>query len=127
MGMTEWALHWWTISYDNLVSLCEVDVRWVESHPEFEPDSTWYRIASDDIESHSLVAAVGMLQAAFKRATNGLELEFLTYDEDMDGTRGRRVEPWEGCIFGVRGVTQLTPAGAAMEHLLCESTWTDCG
>jgi hypothetical protein len=127
MGTRAWTMHWWTISYDNLVSLCDEAVRRVESHADFMPDETWYRIASDDCESRGLMAEVRRLQHAFASATNGLELEFLAYDEDMDITRGRLVDPWEGCIFGVRGVTDFTPAGKALEPLLVESGWVDGG
>lgn len=127
MGTRAWTLQWWTITYDNLVSLCETDVRWLESHPDFEPDETWYRIASDDCESHEMANAALALQRAFKSATNGLELEFIAYDEDMDITHGREVNAWEGCIFGVRGVTDFTPAGKALEHLLTESGWVNAG
>jgi hypothetical protein len=133
MGMTEWTLHWWTISYANLRSICGPEVEAVESHPDFEGDeepSGWYRIASDDLHpecSPSFPEVILRLQDRFREVTGGLDLTFLQYDREMDGTRGRDVEPHEDVVFGVTGVVALTPAGVANQHLIQESSWTDAG
>ena len=126
MGMREWCLHWWTISYENLKTLCGPELEAVEA---CVTDDEWYRLAAEDLvpDDKPFMAAAEALQRRFSEATGGLELAFLTYDAGMDGTRGREVEPYCDIIFGVSGVTTLTPAGQAHQHLLRESTWTDAG
>lgn len=126
MGMREWCHHWWTISHENLKSICGAELDAVERCKDFDEDS-WYRIASDDCDSSELTQAVRILHEKFRAVTGGLELVLLTYDADMDGTRGAEVDPYDGIIFGVGEVVALTPAGVANQHLLRESTWSDAG
>ena len=126
MSFHEWVNNWWTISYENLKTLCGPELEAVE---ELVSDDEWRRLAVDDLEpgDKPFMAAVDRLESAFREATGGLELIFLPYNADMDGTCGRDVSPYCEIIFGVNGVTALTPAGVANEHLLRESSWTDAG
>jgi len=126
MGMREWCNHWWTISSENLRSICGPELAAAERHVF---DDEWYRYAGEDMtpDDKPFMDAVAALEKRFHEVTGGLELVLLQYDEEMDGTRGAEVDPYEGVIFGVTGVTSFTPAGSRTKHLLRESTWSDAG
>lgn len=130
MGYTVWCSNHWTISYENLLSLCPVELPVVCHLAEDAADGDgWTRIAQDDFTTadEPLRKAFTSLQERFAAVTGGLTLICVMYDEDMDATNGVDVDPYSGIVFVVGGVVALTPAGVANEHLLRESSWIGAG
>lgn len=130
MGYTVWCSSHWTISYENLHSLCPMELTGVCHLAEDKGDGYgWVRIAQDDFSTadEPLRKAFVALQDRFTEVTGGLSLLCVQYDDDMDATRGRDVEPYGMVVFVVQGVVAMTPAGAANEHLLRESSWINAG
>lgn len=134
----------YVISYDDLKKLCPQEIKKIESLPSFE-DMGWGPIAHfqsyDDIEylydyidceeeelesiAEEYSQLIVQLQEAFNKKT-GLTLYLDTYDSDC-GSSYDSVPEYDGCIFCVQGVVEVTPAGKKYEHIIHEYRWTQGG
>jgi len=150
MGMGNFAVDSYVITYDNLKKLCPKEIEAIETAKYWEFVG-WGPLANgmsyndtqtigegvfDSEEKLSDTQVIKIckgfeklakaLCAAFKKQTGGLELFFDHYNED-EGDRYDSVEHKDGCVFCVGNMTQLTPAGKKFQKVVEKRRWVQFG
>lgn len=110
-----------SISYEDLKDLLPNEVAAIEQNSSFEDWGTLADEMSEPELPQDLKNLVYNLYEAFSKVTevdgSRLKLNLVHYDEDA-GERYDEVNHWEGCVFEVYEVHQLTPAGRKFQDRL---------